>query len=259
MKMTKQIMRDNQAGPAPQRRYEALLIDLDGTLLRLDLGRFVPAYIEAMARYFEDRFPPEKFAAHLLAATMHTIGCKDCEQSNEDVFFADFCRRVGMEREALDPLIEDFYRAEFPRLQAMSKPRSHAREVLETARKRCRKVVLATQPVFPRSAAFERLSWGGLSADYFDHITTIENTHSCKPHQEYYLEIAKKIGIPPEQCLMAGNDTLEDIGAAKTGMGTFLVEGGIIDHGRDALPHDHRGTLADLAALIEESFGPADR
>lgn len=252
-------MKDNAVEPVPARRYDAVLIDLDGTLLSLDLGRFVPAYIEMLAQYFAHRFPTDQLAAHLLAATMHMIGCTDREKTNETVFFADFCRRVGMERALLDPLLDDFYRDEFSRLRQMSKPRPHAQAVLEAARRRCRKVVLATQPIFPRPAASERLSWGGLSAHYFDLITTLENMHGCKPHGEYYLEIAEKIGIPPERCLMAGNDTREDLVAAETGMGTFLVEGEIIDHGSDALPHDYRGTLADLAGLIEKSCGPAIR
>ena len=33
-----------------QRRYDALLIDLDGTLLQIDLKKFIPAYIETLAK-----------------------------------------------------------------------------------------------------------------------------------------------------------------------------------------------------------------
>ena len=256
MRLTK-TMRQNSIHPLPERCYEALLIDLDGTLLKLDLDRFAAAYFGAMARFFSDRFPPEELSGHLLASTMKMISCKDEQQSNEAVFFADFCRRVKMERAALDPLIEKFYRYEFPRLRSWGRARPHARSVLEAARQRGGKLVLATQPIFPPVAAHERLAWGELSAEPFDLITTLENMHSCKPHPEYYLEIAAKIGIPPERCLMAGNDTREDMSAAKTGMGTFLVEGEVIDRGEEALPHDYRGSLTELAELVEASFQPA--
>ena len=249
-------MKKNRPVQAPEQRFEALLIDLDGTLIELELDRFVPAYFEALSGYFSELHSPDQFARHLLTATRTTIRDQERSKTNETTFFADFCRNLGSDRAAIDPLIREFYRNEFPRLRSWSAPRSHARSVLETARRQGLKLVLATQPVFPHSAAVERLSWGGLSEEYFDLITTIENMHSCKPHPDYYLEIASRIAVAPERCLMAGNDTLEDISATRAGMGTFLVEGGVIDRGEDALPHDYRGTLADLARFIENDFQP---
>lgn len=250
-------MGGSRPGQAPARRYDALLVDLDGTLLDLDLERFVPAYVEALAKYFADRLPADTFALHLLAATGSTMQNEDAGQTNEAVFYADFCRRLGVERGAIDPLTEEFYKKDFPGLRPWGSPRPHAQETLEAARGRGLKLVLATQPVFPRTAVVERLSWGGLSAAPFDLITTIENMHHCKPRPEYYLEIARKIEIPPERCIMAGNDTLDDISAAKAGMGTFLVEGGVMDRAPAGPRPEYRGTLADLAALIKEGFPPA--
>ena len=251
-------MKQSRDPKLPEAAYEALLVDLDGTLIGLDLERFIPAYIEAIAQYFSGRLPKEQFSAHLLDSTSRMLRCKDALKSNEAVFFADFSRRVEMDRAALDPLLEKFYRDEFPRLRSWSKARPQAQDVLEAARQKGVKLVLATQPIFPLVAAKERLSWGGLSAPGFDLITSLENMHFCKPHPEYYLEIARLIGVAPERCLMAGNDTLEDMNAAKAGMTTFLVEGEIIDRGEEALPSDYRGSLSDLAGLIEESFQPAD-
>lgn len=249
----------HELGPvtAPGRRYDALLIDLDGTLLRLDLGRFVPAYFEALARYFSGHLPPDRFARLLMAATRTAMENEGCEQTNEAAFYEHFCSRLELERSAIDPLVERFYAEKFPSLRSWGGPRPDAPAVLQAARERGLKLVLATQPIFPRVAAMERLSWGGLQGDLFDLITSAENMHYCKPRREYYLEISAKIGIPPERCLMAGNDTLEDISAAGAGMGTFLVEGEIIHRGEGTPAHDYRGTLAELAALIENDFRPA--
>jgi len=247
-------MMKNKPEPAPARRFDALLIDLDGTLLKLDLLRFIPAYMKALAAYFSSHLPPEKFTAHLLATIKVMMESDDPGRTNEAVFYEDFCRRLGVAREEIDPLIEEFYRDEFPRLRSWGAPRPHARKVLKAARRQGLKLVLATQPVFPRSAVVERLSWGGLSAASFDLITSLENMHYCKPRPEYYCEIARMIEIPPERCLMAGNDTVEDISAARAGMATFLVEGEVIDRGEAAPSFDYRGTLAELAALIEADF-----
>ena len=105
---------------------------------------------------------------------------------------------------------------------------------------------------FPLRAVEHRLDWAGLNSAAFDLITTVDNMHFCKPQPEYYLEIAAMIGIPPEHCLMAGNDVEEDISsAAATGMGTFLADRFLI-HRRpgEEPPAGYRGSLKDLADLI---------
>ncbi|HOB29241.1 MAG: HAD family hydrolase [Dethiobacteria bacterium] len=237
-----------------QRRYDALLIDLDGTLLQIDLKKFIPAYIETLAKYFAKHFQPEKLARDLLAATQATIKNNEPALTNETVFYNDFCRRLGVDRAAIDPLIKKFYRDEFPRLRSWSRPRPHAAAVLGAAQRRGLKMVLATQPIFPHSAIIERLAWGGLDPACFDLITTLENMHFCKPHLEYYLEIARKIDLPPERCLMAGNNVQEDLCAAKVGLGVFLVEGEVINCGQEPLPAVVQGTLKDLAAYIEKEL-----
>lgn len=239
---------------APAGRYQALLIDLDGTLLQIDLLRFIPAYIEALAKRFAKHLQPEKFTQNLLAATRATIESNEPALTNETVFYDDFCRRLALDRAAINPLIEKFYRDEFPRLHSWGQPRPHAAAVLEAARRRGLKLVLATQPIFPRSAVIERLSWGGLNPACFDLITTIENMHFCKPRLEYYLEIARKIDLSPEQCLMAGNDVQEDLCATRAGMGIFLVEGEVINRGEELPPACPRGTLKDLAFYLEKEL-----
>lgn len=248
------MMKSSNPGLAPERRYDALLVDLDGTLIDLDLSEFIPAYMQALAKYFSEHLPRDEFTFHLLSATKTTIESEDPGRTNEATFFADFCRRLEVDHTAINPLIEEFYDRDYPRLRPLGAPRPHARSVLEAAQQRGLKLVLATQPIFPHRAVVERLSWGELSVAPFDLITALENMRYCKPRPEYYLEIAHMIAVPPERCLMAGNDTLDDICAAQAGMGTFLVEGNIIDHGEDIPPVDYRGTLKELAAFIDQEL-----
>lgn len=247
-------MKSSNLESTSERRYDALLVDLDGTLLDLDLSEFIPAYMQSLAKYFSEYLPPKEFSFHLLAATKNTIESEDPGLTNEATFFADFCRRLEVDHAAINPLIEEFYEKDFPRLRSWGAPRPHARSVLEAAQQRNLKLVLATQPIFPHRAVVERLTWGELSAAPFDLITTLENMRYCKPRPEYYFEIAQMIAVPPERCLMAGNDTLDDICAAQAGMATFLVEGNIIDHGKDIPPVDYRGTLKELAAFIDQKL-----
>ncbi len=232
---------------------QALLIDLDGTILDIDQDRFVPAYILALAQRFTAYLKPEEFARCLLASTRVMIENNDASSTNEAVFYDDFCRRLGQPYAAIAPIVKQFYEQDFPKLRRWGKPYPGSGRVVETARARGLAVVLATQPVFPLTAIEQRLSWGGLSPADFDLITAAGNMHFCKPRAEYYLEISAKINTPPGRCLMAGNDVQEDLCAAAVGMKTFLVEGFVLDRGGPAPAINHRGSLQDLAALIEGS------
>ena len=47
--------------------------------------------------------------------------------------------------------------------------------------------------------------------------------HYCKPRLEYYEEICYKIKEKPENCLMVGDDPVNDMVVGKMGMKTFLT------------------------------------
>ena len=85
------------------------------------------------------------------------------------------------------------------------------------------KMVLASNPIFPFDVQMKRLAWAKLDHLPFDLVTHIENMSFCKPRIEYYLEISQIIGEPPDTCMMVGNDPVNDLIAAYTGMKTYLV------------------------------------
>ncbi|NLY39273.1 MAG: HAD family hydrolase [Firmicutes bacterium] len=235
-----------------KRPYRALLLDLDGTLLDIDMERLIGAYIETLAPLFGSYISPEQFARHLLESTVVMVRNTDPAKTNVSVFFDEFCRRLGQPYELVYPIFERYYESGFPLLKRWSKPLPEAGAVIEAARRKGLRLVLATNPIFPLRAIEHRLEWARLSSAAFDLITTVDNMHFCKPQPEYYLEIAAMIGIPPEHCLMAGNDVEEDISsAAATGMGTFLADRFLI-HRRpgEEPPARYRGSLQDLADLI---------
>ena len=85
-------------------------------------------------------------------------------------------------------------------------------------------MVLASNPIFPLDVQMKRLAWAKLDHLPFELATHIENMSFCKPRIEYYLEISKKIGAPPETCMMVGNDPVNDLIAAHAGMKTYLAD-----------------------------------
>ncbi len=231
--------------------FEAILLDLDGTLLDLNVEDFISAYIDLLAMRFAGKVDRDLFADHLFQSTGIMVQNTDPGKKNIEVFYDDFCRRIGMSMEEIEPIVSDFYKHDFPTLNSFGREHPYARSVIDAARNMGLPLVLATNPIFPQAAVAERLNWGGLSTSLFMFVTSMENMHFCKPNPDYYREIAARIGCRPEKCLMAGNDTLEDLSASEAGMKTFLVEDHLLHRGGGEPVCDYRGRLKDLVTLIK--------
>ncbi|RJQ09682.1 MAG: HAD family hydrolase [Bacillota bacterium] len=232
-------------------RISAVLFDLDGTLLRIEVEAFFPDYFSRLASHLAGYIPPPEFTPRLMKATHAMINDRDPFRTNREVFMEDFFAGLDHSQETLLPVFDAFYRDEFPKLSTHATPAEGAREAVEAVMAQGRRVVVATAPVFPRAAIDERLRWAGLQDVAFALVTSYENMHFCKPHPEYYDEIARQLGCRPSECLMVGNDVEEDLAAADAGMLTFLAGPEIIHRGKRPMAPHYRGTLEDLSALLE--------
>ena len=113
------------------------------------------------------------------------------------------------------------------------------------------RVALATNPIFPRIATEQRIRWAGLAPEDFALYTTYENSTFCKPNPDYYREVARTLGVSPVECLMVGNDALEDMAARETGMDVFLLTDCLINtKGRDLSAYP-KGNFAALNAYLD--------
>ena len=232
------------------REIKTFLFDLDGTLLPMDMDRFVKAYLSCVSKYVEHLFEPRAFVSHLWAATSAMLENLEPQRKNETVFWEHFAKLLNHPREALEPMFETFYRTRFSALVSFTSPSPLAPKVLSALVERGREIVLATNPVFPEIATRERMRWAGIDSFPWQLITTYENSRYCKPHPQYYLDILAQIGRQPHECVMIGNDVQEDISAAQVGMHTFLVTDCLIDKGHPAYSPTWRGTLAELYELL---------
>lgn len=240
-----------------------ICFDLDGTLLDLDLPRFIQSYSKLLAKRFVQWVPPHRFAQQLLASTDAMVACKDPSKTTLQAFVDDFFPKLGLTSEQL-AIFDAFYAREFHLLQPHSQVFPEARPLLESAVRRGYKLVLATNPVFPESAVRERMRWAGIESFPWELITHCENMHWAKPHPEYYQEILEHIGAEGPACLMVGNDPVRDLPASLVGMGTFLVRrpgqvGDSLEYWptqteageTSGLVPDMVGTLTDLRHLLE--------
>ncbi|OEF97090.1 HAD family hydrolase [Desulfuribacillus alkaliarsenatis] len=234
---------------------KAILFDLDGTLLPMDTDRFIKNYMRELAKKVAHIVDPEEFSKALWAGTSAMIKNRDDSITNEQVFEESFLPLIKLEKQAIWPTLDEFYANTFPTLSHLSSPTPIAKQVIEAALKQGYKVAVATNPVFPKVAIYERIKWAGLDDSVFSHITVYENSYFTKPHPQYYQHISNQLQVNPENCIMVGNDKQEDMAASAIGMKTYLVEDWLIDRGESLYNIDGQGTLAHLYEQLVNRSG----
>jgi FMN phosphatase YigB (HAD superfamily) len=227
---------------------QALLFDLDGTLLSSSMETFLPPYFEALVAKVAHLVPPQRFIEQIMHSTRVMMANTDPTRTNAQVFASDFFPAIGLPRETLMPIFEDFYAHEYGGLRVHTRPKPQARPVVESAFAAGYQVAIATQPVFPLAAVQQRLEWADVGDFDYALITSYEKMHSCKPHSVYYEEICAFLGRQPAECLMVGDSLDQDIEpAGRVGLRTFWVT----ENPDPAVLADWQGSLTDLQRLIE--------
>ena len=226
----------------------AVLFDLDGTLLDLDLRDFLRRYFAALeiasAPLLDDR---PGAAAVFMTALQEAVGAMTelhPGRTNQDVFYDALLCSTGVDLHHHWPLFEAFYADVFPTLRDTARPAAGGREAVSTALELGLRVAIATNPIFPRAAVERRLEWAGLSDLRLPVITTYEDMSACKPHAEYYRQTAGLLDVSPHDCLMVGDDRALDLPAADVGMRTYYVGP------EPNAAADMHGTLFELADLL---------
>ena len=111
--------------------------------------------------------------------------------------------------------------------------------------------MLATNPIFPAVATENRIRWAGLTPADFELYTTYENSCHCKPNPDYYRDILTQIGADPAECLMVGNDAVEDVAAGQLGMKVFLLTDCLINKDGKDISAYPQGSFDELIAYID--------
>lgn len=230
---------------------KAILFDLDGTLLPMDQDEFVKAYFGLLAKFLAPKgYDPDLLIKGLWSGVGAMVK-NDGSVQNEDMFWTVFNQVYGKDASSDKPVFEEFYRTKFEGAKVSCGFREEAKEVVDLAKEKGRKVVLATNPIFPAVATEARMSWAGITPEDFCHYTTYECCHFSKPNPKYYLEILEKIECKPEECLMVGNDVGEDMVAGTLGMQVFLLTDCLINKKDDDISKYPNGGFEELKAYIK--------
>lgn len=230
---------------------KAILFDLDGTLLPLDEKQFLKHYIGNFTVMCGRKNLPSETSTKALLYGIDIMSKNDGSMSNEDCFWNAFLKAAQMDPNSDHCMFNDYYHTEFLNVKEFVYPTEFADKCVKTAKQKGYRLILATNPLFPKVGTLKRIEWAGLCPDDFEIISTYEDYSYAKPRLEYYNEILDRANLDPKDCLMIGNDVAEDMCTTELGMDTYLVTDHLINKNSEDISKYKNGTLSDCLEYIK--------
>jgi FMN phosphatase YigB (HAD superfamily) len=228
-----------------------LFFDLDGTLLPMNESLFLQIYMKSMADFFNQNGRDGHAIVNAVMSSTDAMIHNDGLKTNETAFWDAFAKRIPYANESLKTEFERFYETHFEAVKASTWVNSTAKDFIASLRFKGYRLVLSTNPLFPKIATHKRIQWAELSVSDFDHITTYETDSYCKPNLNYYQQLLTKMNLQPHECLMIGNDLVEDMAASQIGIKSFLLTDCLISNNNtDTINYPH-GNFDDLSDWLE--------
>lgn len=236
--------------------YKAILFDLDGTLVPMEMRTFSDGYMKELHAKLVRELPDFGLSHGDFVKAMWTgvasMVKNNGTRTNLEAFWETFEALTGVKQCDMNDICLDFYGNEFQGAKRFTEENPLAARAVELARQKADKVILATNPLFPMCGQITRMSWVELKPEDFDMVTAYEDSRCCKPNPMYYENICKEMGLDPKDCLMIGNDENEDMNsAASLGMDAYLVTDCMIP-AKDKAWEGKRGTFKELVSFLEE-------
>ena len=230
---------------------KAVLFDLDGTLLPMDLQVYLKEYfVRLVTKMVQNGYDAESMKEGLYAG-MHAMAACDGSCTVQQALINYRIETFGDKLAEIEGLFDEYYRVEFQEVRKTCGFNPKAAETVRKVKDMGYRVILATNPMYPRNGTESRIKWAGLLPEDFEHYTTYEDYHHCKPNTKYYEEVLEKMGLQAEECLMVGNDVEEDMVAEKIGMKVFLMTANLINKYDKDISGYPQGDFDDLMAYID--------
>ena len=230
-----------------------LLLDLDDTLLDLNMDEFIPVYFKAFSNFLANLVKPEDMIPALKEGTHYMMSSTDPGYTLQEKFDSIFFPKLGIPKEKLQPQIDRFYDDVFPSLSYITSPRPKAVSFIEWAFEQGYSLAISTNPVFPLKAIHHRMRWAGLPPEKYHFITVsaYERYHFTKPHPAYFAEVLGNMGWPDAPILMVGDDVERDLtGSASLGLPVFWINKSNIDYPAGQR-YKQRGSIGDVRPWLE--------
>ena len=230
---------------------QAVFFDLDGTLIDVDMHQFIPGYLRRLTDYMRDQVSPTRAIQALHSAVAAMFANTDADRTLESILLEVLDVELSISPQRYAECLKRFYQNDLEALRPLVTGHPLSSQLIESSLGRGWKVVLATNPIFPRVVIDARLTWGELDGEAFHHVTAYETAHFCKPSPSFFEELLCQLQLPAEACLMVGNDTLHDLSASQVGIKTCLLTEWSIRRSGACFKANWEGNHEELLALIE--------
>jgi len=234
---------------------QAVLLDLDDTLIKTDTQAFFQRYLAMLGMYCTDYAPPEQFIGALMTDFSHLIQEKGSTESLYTRLLRAQAARYGQAVDRLETAFDAFYRDEYPKLRSRIRPQPGSAQLLQLLADRGYTLVLATNPGLPFTAIRQRMTWGQVPPEEhpFALITSLETMSFGKPRPEYYAEIMARLDLDPGSAIMIGDSWDDDIiPASAAGLHTYYVTGEDADVPDERLKIDGAGSWVEFLAWVNK-------
>ncbi|MCM1368304.1 MAG: HAD family hydrolase [Roseburia sp.] len=233
---------------------KAVFFDLDGTLLPMDQEVFTRGYFRELTKCVAPHgYDPKQLVDAVWKSTAAMVR-NDGKASNYDVFWRTFSGIYGKKAYSDIQYFDAFYENEFNTVKELCGHNAQAAETVRFLKSRGITLVLASNPIFPAVAQRARMRWAGIDPEDFAYITSYENSHYCKPDPKYYSEILSVVGLSASDCVMVGNDAVEDTAAESVGISMFMLTDCLINGDNRDISAYRRGGYAELKEFLTESL-----
>lgn len=213
-----------------------VLFDLDGTLLPMDLEEFMKIYFYLLEGFVKKHGYDSDIVIRALNKGTYAMVKNDGSYTNHDVFWKTFDTfDDSIDMHSFHEIIDDFYLNDFCEIERYVDRNQNMIDLVSMLAKRGFRLILATNPLFPSSAIQSRLRWTGVDYEAFSGMTTYEDFHYCKPNINYFQEVLERYELNSDECIMIGNDTIEDGVCEKLGIDLYLVEDHLINRNGDRI------------------------
>lgn len=228
-----------------------VLFDLDGTVLPLDIEKFLDIYFKEMGQAFHQMIEPDRLIKNIWTSTEAMVKSTD-DRTNESVFMEKFETLIDGDIKEYREKFDLFYDEGFLKTKESTYENEWIKKSVSLLKEKGYTLVLATNPLFPLKAIHHRIKWSGFQPEDFEYITSYENNHYCKPQLKYYEEILKDINKKPEDCMMVGNDAYEDMVASKLGIKTYLIEDNLVNRHEIDIEANYQGNYINFYNFVKK-------
>ena len=227
---------------------KAILFDLDGTLLPMNQDLFLKEYFGGLVTVLVNEGFDKDISFNAIMKGTKAMIMNDGSKTNESAFLESFTREIGHDFSSEMSIFTRYYDGDFINSKSLCKFNPMSRKIVDAVKDAGMRVILATNPVCPPEATYKRIEWAGLKVSDFELVTTYQNSSYSKPNPMYYKEILEKQSLLPEECVMVGNDTDDDLAAKKIGIDVFILTDCLINKNNVNLAEIPSG---DFSALFE--------